>query len=269
MNIFPEAPELVKPILSDYDPTVTAVGYSDFKFMKPQRSEWVQGHYTLHFVLSGSGNLKMAGKQHKIKAHQIFIIPPNEPMMYYPNKEDTWKYIWFTLAPDRFEKMLGDTGATVHTPVLTPENGGHIVSVLAGIFIDEAFADDYRIVSVFYELMHCISQHRSKKSNRIQSLIDANFTDVDFSIEKLCRACGLSHAQLCRVFAESTGTTAKRYLICKRMEYAKELLRRTELKLATVALSSGYSDPAHFMKEFKRYTGLTAGDYRARLKSGA
>lgn len=263
MNILPEGAGLVKPILLESDTAVTAVGYNDFEFIKPQRSEWVQGHYTLHFVLSGSGNLKMAGRLHKISAKQIFIIPPNEPMMYYPNREDVWKYIWFTLSPKHVEKMLANTGATVNAPIITPEDGEHTASMLTGIFLNGGFADDYRVISIFYELMHCISRPKSEGTDKIKSLIDANYADVEFSVAKLCHACGLSHAQLCRVFSDRFGITAKRYLINKRMEYAKELLKNTELKLATVALSSGYSDPSHFMKEFKRHSGITAGAYRA------
>lgn len=269
MNIFPKGEGLVKPLFYDREPAVTAVGYNDFEYLKPQSREWVQGHHTLHFVLSGSGTLKMANKVHKIGAKQIFIIPPNEPMMYYPNPDDRWKYIWFTLAAGRVEKMLAETGASVNSPVIIPDNGDHIASVLMGIFRGGGFADDYRVVSVFYELMHCISRNEDSEDDKIRSMIDANFADVEFSIAKLCSACGLSHAQLCRVFAERFGMTAKRYLIERRMEYAKELLRNTELKLATVALSSGYSDPAHFMKEFKRYTGVTAGCYREEWRSSA
>lgn len=263
MNNLPDAIEMIKAIMLDAEAVVTAVGYSDFAFMKPQRSEWVQGHYTLHFVISGSGYLKMGGKVHEIGAGQIFIIPPNEPMMYYPDCEDTWKYIWFTLSARRAGKMLAETGATRDEPVITPEDSGQTASLMMKVFLNGNFADDYRVISVFYELMHRISHQESEKTDNIKSLIDANYADAEFSIAKLCRACGLSHAQLCRVFSEKFGITAKRYLIDKRMEYAKELLRSTELKLATVALSSGYSDPTHFMKEFKRHNGVTAGVYRA------
>ena len=60
--------------------------------------------------------------------------------------------------------------------------------------------------------------------------------------------------------------TAKRYLIDRRMEYAKQLLKTTDLNLDAVSLSSGYSDKAHFMKEFKRIYGITAGEYRKMYK---
>ena len=47
-----------------------------------------------------------------------------------------------------------------------------------------------------------------------------------------------------------------------RIERAKALLDDTSLRVHDVAEQSGYSDVAHFSKSFKRFTGVTPGEYR-------
>lgn len=266
MNIFPQGAGCSKNLSLISDPAVTVVGYGDLKFIKPQQRFCMQPHFTVHFVLSGSGVLKMDGAVHKISAGQIFIIPPNEAMMYYPERNDIWRYIWFSVSGNRAGTLFANTGATLQSPVITPENSEYIASSLTGIFLNGGFADDYRIVSLFYELLHCISKQPGGTTDIVKSMIDSSANDPEFTIARLCRDCGLSHSQLCRVFIKRYGVTAKRYLIYRRMEYAKQLLKTTDLNLDAVSLSSGYTDKAHFMKEFKRIYGITAGEYRKMYK---
>lgn len=47
-----------------------------------------------------------------------------------------------------------------------------------------------------------------------------------------------------------------------RMERAKTLLANPELRVHAVAEQVGYSDVAHFSKSFKRFVGMTPGEYR-------
>ena len=50
-----------------------------------------------------------------------------------------------------------------------------------------------------------------------------------------------------------------------RMERAKALLADSGLRVHAVAEQVGYSDVAHFSKSFKRFVGMTPGEYRESL----
>lgn len=267
MSDFPTGKGFEKMLAYTGYPGITTVGYNNLAYWAPQQKPWVQKHYTLHFVLHGSGFLEIDGRRHAVFAQQIFIIPPNELMMYYPNPADQWDYIWFCVNGAGAAALFKSTGANIRHPILQTDYGTHLTAVLSGLFKNGHFADDYRIISVFYEVMHCITQPRSPDRTDIKYMIDRNFQFVEFTIEKLCRDCHLSHAQLCRVFLKHYGVQPKQYLIYRRLEYAKELLRQTDLKLDAVARSCGYGDPIHFMKEFKRREGVSAGQYRKTQKT--
>ncbi|MDU0342612.1 helix-turn-helix transcriptional regulator [Bosea rubneri] len=53
-----------------------------------------------------------------------------------------------------------------------------------------------------------------------------------------------------------------------RYQHASGLLRDTDCRVIDVALSSGYSDPAHFSRAFRRMTGVTPRQFREQSKLG-
>jgi AraC-like DNA-binding protein len=50
------------------------------------------------------------------------------------------------------------------------------------------------------------------------------------------------------------------------MEYAEKMLEETELSIAEVSYSSGFSDPLYFSSVFRRFKGTSPTEYK-RLKT--
>jgi len=63
-------------------------------------------------------------------------------------------------------------------------------------------------------------------------------------------------------FAQYFGKSFHHYLLERRMDYAKELLRETGKTLLEIAGETGYSDAAGFSHAFMNYMGQTPGEYR-------
>ena len=68
------------------------------------------------------------------------------------------------------------------------------------------------------------------------------------------------------IFSQEMGSTFIEYLIGKRMERAKELLRTTQLRSSEVAYRVGYRDPHYFSSTFKKIQGMTPREYRVSYK---
>ena len=64
-----------------------------------------------------------------------------------------------------------------------------------------------------------------------------------------------------RLFSRESGTTYRKYLTELRVEKAKELLATTGLSIAEVCDRVGFNDYFHFLKTFKRLTGVSPGKY--------
>ena len=89
-----------------------------------------------------------------------------------------------------------------------------------------------------------------------------------FSLAELAREACLSEFHLLRVFKQAFGTTPARYLERCRMDKARTLLLGTELPIADVAASCGYSNLSAFGRAFRRAWGNSATVVREE-RSGA
>lgn len=96
---------------------------------------------------------------------------------------------------------------------------------------------------------------------RATELLAANL-DGDVSLAELARECGLSRSHFARAFKQSTGTAPHRWLVARRVETAKDLLCRSKLPMAEVAIASGFADQSHFTRVFAGQVGVSPGAWR-------
>ena len=85
----------------------------------------------------------------------------------------------------------------------------------------------------------------------------------NISLDDLAKVAYLSPFHLLRVFGKKTGLPPHAYQTQVRIHKAKGLLRH-DSTIAQVALATGFFDQAHFSKQFKRYVGITPGQFLAR-----
>jgi AraC family transcriptional regulator len=85
--------------------------------------------------------------------------------------------------------------------------------------------------------------------------------DRDVSLAQLASDCGLSTSHFARAFARSTGIPPHRWLMQRRVDRAKELMRKGT-PLAEIALMCGFSDQSHLTRVFSQAVGLTPGRWR-------
>ena len=109
----------------------------------------------------------------------------------------------------------------------------------------------------------------SNYSSPVQKAITAIEFDLadDLSLNKLANTLKLSPAYLSNLFKQETGQTLTDFVNRKRIDYAAELLRNTNLQIQTVAQSCGILDVHYFGKLFKKYTKKTPKEYRRESES--
>ena len=101
----------------------------------------------------------------------------------------------------------------------------------------------------------------NKKSNRqlklVEHLCNHVSTEDKFSIQNLSTHYGFSDRYIQKLFMDWVGITPQKFFSVQRFNKSLELLRSSREPLTMVAFECGYYDQAHFIKEFKSYTGLT------------
>ncbi len=73
---------------------------------------------------------------------------------------------------------------------------------------------------------------------------------------------GLTRYDLARQFRVMCGTSPYRYLLMRRLDFAREQLAQ-DRSLVEVAIEAGFADQAHFSRMFKATFGITPARYRA------
>jgi AraC family transcriptional regulator len=94
------------------------------------------------------------------------------------------------------------------------------------------------------------------QKRRLMELIDSNL-DGKLRLAYLAEECGLSVSHFCRSFKRSFGLPVHRYVITRRVERAKFLLRSSSAPLSEIALESGFADQAAFSRSFRAVVGTS------------
>src|SRR3954468_8184695 len=98
---------------------------------------------------------------------------------------------------------------------------------------------------------------------RARDLMDREYARA-LDVATLARAALMSQAHFSRQFRAAYGETPYSYLMTRRIERAKALLRRGELSVTEVCLEVGCSSLGSFSARFTELVGETPTAYRAR-----
>lgn len=82
------------------------------------------------------------------------------------------------------------------------------------------------------------------------------------SLEEISKELHISKNYLCSLFKKYTGVSFCQYINTLKTNVAKRLLAENKKSLEYISYECGFSSQAHFSLTFKKYTGLTPGDYR-------
>jgi transcriptional regulator of acetoin/glycerol metabolism len=98
-------------------------------------------------------------------------------------------------------------------------------------------------------------------ARRVREYIETHLSE-SVDLAALAGIAGLSLYHFARAFKQSAGVTPHHYLVQRRVARAQEMLARTELSLAEIALATGFSDQSHFARHFRQTLGMTPGQFR-------
>ncbi len=114
----------------------------------------------------------------------------------------------------------------------------------------------------YCELVGSLSHFKySTPVNRAIIKINSNLSD-DLSLHTLAKFNNISAAHFSSLFKNETGVTLTEYVNVKRINYAKELLSTSNLKIKDISSMCGIGDDNYFIKLFKKYENMTPKEFR-------
>lgn len=108
------------------------------------------------------------------------------------------------------------------------------------------------------------SRLSARELRRLEEFVDAHLHEA-ITLQDMAQVLGVGVWTLSRQLRRTLDVSAYAFVVERRLQRARQLLRAGELALKEVAAAAGFSDQAHMTRMFHRKLGVTPGDYRNQL----
>lgn len=99
------------------------------------------------------------------------------------------------------------------------------------------------------------------QARRVLGYIEANVSQ-QLTLSELAKIAGLSVHHFARMFKQTLGVAPYRYVLQRRVERAKLMLRTARASLVDISLSAGFYSQSHFTSTFGRMVGATPTEFQ-------
>jgi DNA-binding response OmpR family regulator len=106
-----------------------------------------------------------------------------------------------------------------------------------------------------------IESDDEKLLNTIMVYLEENLTNSRLSVEDLSRHVGMSRSSLYNKILELTGQTPVEFIRSVKLDRAAVLLEKSDMNVAQIAYSAGFSTPHYFAKSFKTKFGMLPSEF--------
>ncbi len=226
----------------------------------------IRNHYL--FVLVNKGTASMYNeKEIKFGEHDLLIMLPNERIHY--KALEPWSISWVGLYGETVSEYMDLLGVTPKKPILHISLYNELKTVMDNIYdISQnlSLVSQLSVTGLIYEFFSILMQNSilDQKSDLINSalkIIDYNYC-TNISVEQIAKRLSLDSSYFSRKFTAKVGISPKKYILQKRVERAKELLRIPDTSILEISNSVGYEDPFYFCRIFKKITRFSPSEYR-------
>ena len=229
--------------------------------------------YALGLTLRGVQCFRYRGVETRCLAGQAFVLHPDELHDGHAGTDDGFTYRMLYLEPSLLQEALDAPRRPL--PFL---RGGVTADARLRAALGAALADDgvsvedLRLDSHLVDIAEALAALDPSSVARAQdapcaravslarAFLDAEFANSVTSTA-LERATGLSRFALARNFRAYLGTSPHRYVVMRRLDRARALMREGA-SLADAATASGFADQSHMTRHFTRAYGITPARWR-------
>ncbi|SNU96824.1 Melibiose operon regulatory protein [Megamonas hypermegale] len=234
----------------------------------------VRNYYMLHFVLEGSGFYFIEDKSFKVNTGQCFLVEPGNLTFYKAESTNPWTYTWICFNGSIVPELLVQCHFTPNQPVVTLSSVQSIAKIIRSMMHHDKLtpANECYIHSELYLLFAKLQEDLHANYNAVE--LNDNFyitkaieyieknTFTDLSVKNVARYLNISRSYLYALFERELHTSPQQFLMNAKIANARELLRKSTVPVASVALSCGYKNAFAFSRAFKQATGMSPQLYR-------
>lgn len=269
MEIKEDKIEFFKPFNND---NITLYEGNFFNF---NLDKHVHEEYTISLIDNGVMNAFLKGFHHKLDKSSIITINPDEVHACSISNDLGYRHKSIYLNPKLIKEILKDNFKNdlllfkdfqFHDETLALKlrylMNKNSLKVLNSLDWECETID--LLNKILLKTTKVNSFNEIKNFNPIvlkaKEYINDNYNE-NFSLDDLAKELDISKYYLLRLFKKYTYLPIHTYLMIRRVEKAKEFLRRGET-IINAAYHCGFNDQSHLNRRFKAVTGITPGTYK-------
>jgi AraC-like DNA-binding protein len=228
--------------------------------------------HLLVFTVLGEGVLRTAEGETPIVKDSLLVVPAHVPFGYQPNG-GRWRFLWFHLRDQGKWQRLGAGKAHLRRTFF----GESLLAVTEGLLRESRrHTPASREAAELYAALICnyidreIGAHVAEPGHTVrqelQELWEIVALDLKraWSVAQLAARMGISESHLHRVCHEQLSSSPMKLVARLRMERAQELLIIYDHPVRVIAEMVGYQNEYAFFTAFRRFAGVTPGQFRLR-----
>ena len=256
---------------------IGAIGYNytheeDFRMDRPDGpGAW------LFLLVKSDAIFYINGKRNLVKKHSYVLLQPKTPCMYQgakENYEDDW--FFFNMTEEDKTELL-ERGIVFDSPVFlgsTEEISSLIHQISYNHFSADIYHEEIKILLTSVLFLKTAQQAKSKiiqppdvlagKNDRLTYLRTRLFEEPALfsGIDEMAAYMNLSRSGFQHPYSHTFGVSVIHDVIKGRIEKAKSFLSKSNFSITEISNKCGYKSEFHFMRQFKKETGLTPTEFR-------
>ena len=234
-------------------------------------------YFLLHFVIKGKGSITVNGRTTEYSRNSLFVLRPNETIIYHTDKKNPWEYYWINFNGLYADTILDTLDYSEHSTVLKikeSEVKHYFVKALAAKSNKKlhCFVVSECLFGIFAKIAEITSVKKTEEKNhlklieRISDYIQKHLFDSDLSAKQVAATFFINESYFSILFKKHNNATFKQYVNYERIKKATTLIEDTDMLIKEIAGLVCFTDSLYFSKLFKKYRLVSPENYRLSLK---
>lgn len=222
--------------------------------------------FNIALILDTTFNTKLNDRFLKAPKGTLSITNPNEVHATPCDQDLGNSFFTYYVSPEAIKDFNNGQSVFFEDKIIYDQNIFNELAFLSSKYNKKNFEFENRLIVTLKLLVSkyaSIKPHSYNTTKLFQSFLNEAQFD-NFSLDKTATQFGISKYKFIRLFKQETGLTPNNYVLLKRIEKSKKMLKKGK-PIFDVAIDCGFYDTSHFYKNFKRFTGVNPLDYQNAL----
>ncbi len=237
--------------------------------------------FELTYVVSGKGTVITNNHAYPVEENSVFINAPGQTHSILADRGTPLHFCYLgfgllgsynaDLGLERFYRSWNGSMAFRDKSLLMPfmhaldefRGQDDCFMAMVGSYVEQLVMEVYRCYEEQQgERSLTADNHMGDAAFAGMQYIDRHYRDID-DIRELAGQLGYSYTYLAHVFKDKYGITIGEYIISRKMEEAKRLLRTGRISVSQIAARFNYRSVQSFSNSFKKAVGVSPAEYQA------